>query len=134
LFINSPAYINRNLAPGGYIELADICFPVQADDKSLKSDSALRKWSNLMLEAAQKAGSPINSAQLYKAQLEATGFCNVVEIQYKWPQNRWPKDKTLKTLGMYIFCFIFCQPLLICEIKSKAFHLGLVVEFESRSS
>jgi hypothetical protein len=92
--------INRKLAPGGFIEVADICFPVQVDDESLQTDSALRKWSDLMLDASQKAGSSMNSARLYKSQLEVAGFTNVVEVQHKWPQNTWPKDKKFKELGM----------------------------------
>ena len=44
---NFPRFFEQcflQLAPGGWIELADICFPVQADDDSLPTDSALRKW------------------------------------------------------------------------------------------
>ena len=96
-------YINRNLTPGGYLEVADICLPVKADDLSLHSESALRKWSNLMLEATQKAGSPMDSAKLYKSQLEMAGFCNVVEVHYKWPHNNWPSNKKMKELGTYVF-------------------------------
>jgi hypothetical protein len=68
------------LNPGGFVELADICFPVQAIDDSLRSDSPLRKWSNLMLEATQKAGCPMDSARFYQAQLETAGFINVEKI------------------------------------------------------
>jgi cyclopropane fatty-acyl-phospholipid synthase-like methyltransferase len=34
----------ENLVPGGWIEMVDICSPIQADDDSLPEDSALRKW------------------------------------------------------------------------------------------
>jgi hypothetical protein len=91
--------ISSNLTPGGFIELADICFPVQAIDDSLRNDSQLRKWSDLLLEATQKAGRPMDSARYYQAQLEAAGFIKVEKIQYKWPQNPWPKDKDNKILG-----------------------------------
>ncbi|KAH8651602.1 S-adenosyl-L-methionine-dependent methyltransferase [Tricladium varicosporioides] len=91
----------KNLTPGGYIELADICFPVQVDDKSLLADSMLRKWSDLMLDASLKAQRPINSAKFYKLQLETAGFTNVVEVQYRWPQNRWPKGAKFKELGIW---------------------------------
>jgi hypothetical protein len=95
--------LHRNLNPGGYIELADICLPVQADDQSLPVESALSKWSHLMLESSVKAGRPLNSVKSYKSQLETAGFTNVVEVVYKWPQNRWPKDAKLKELGMFDF-------------------------------
>jgi hypothetical protein len=29
----------------------------------------------------------------------AAGFEDVVEIQYKWPLNKWPRDKKYKELG-----------------------------------
>jgi hypothetical protein len=31
--------------------------------------------------------------------MEAAGFINVTETIYKWPSNRWPKDKKFKELG-----------------------------------
>jgi hypothetical protein len=35
----------------------------------------------------------------YKAQMEVAGFVNVTETIYKWPSNRWPKDRKFKELG-----------------------------------
>ena len=46
-FADFPYFFEQSfefLQPGGWIELADICFPVHADDDSLPQDSALRKW------------------------------------------------------------------------------------------
>jgi hypothetical protein len=40
-----------------------------------------------------------DAAKRYKAQLEAAGFVNVNETIYRWPTNRWPKDKKFKELG-----------------------------------
>jgi len=33
--------------------------------------------------------------------MQAAGFEDVVEMQYKWPQNRWPKDPKYKELGLW---------------------------------
>jgi hypothetical protein len=93
---------NRSLTPGGFIELADICLPIEADDDSLPADSPLKKWSAFFLDATKKLGAPINSAKSYKTQLEAAGFINIVEVKYKWPQNHWPKNKKFKEIGMSI--------------------------------
>lgn len=60
----------------------------------------LRKWSGLILEGTKRAERPIDSAKFYKSQLEAAGFTNIVEVMYKWPSNRWPKDAKFKELGM----------------------------------
>jgi hypothetical protein len=52
-----------------------------------------------MAEAASKLRGSASAAVHYKAQIEAAGFVNVKEVIYKWPSNRWPKDKHFKELG-----------------------------------
>lgn len=89
-----------NLNPGGWLEVKDIRFPIIDNDHSFPEDCAIRKWTDLILEGTTKLGRPANSAKDYKEQLIAAGFKNVVEVQYKWPQNRWPKDPKLKELGI----------------------------------
>jgi len=89
----------RCLTPGGYIEIVDYNYPFKVDDDSLPQNSALKKWSMLMLEGCAKAGRGIDSARHFKTQLEETGFVDVVQREFKWPQNRWPKDKKFKELG-----------------------------------
>ncbi len=69
------------------------------EDGSVKPDSALLKWSQLLVEAGAKIGRFCDSGRSYKAQLEAAGYVNVVEKVYRWPQNKWPKDEKLKELG-----------------------------------
>jgi hypothetical protein len=93
-------HFNRSLTPGGFIELADICFPIETDDNSLSADSPLKKFCAFVLEGTTKFGAPMDSAKSYKTQLEAAGFINVVEVIYKWPQTHWPKNKKYKEIGM----------------------------------
>ncbi|RDW69194.1 S-adenosyl-L-methionine-dependent methyltransferase-6 [Coleophoma cylindrospora] len=103
-FASFPRFIGQafeNITPGGYLEMVDICFPIQMNDGAFPEDSALRKWSDLFSEACTKLGRPANSAALYKEQFEAAGFTNVVEKKFIWPQNQWPKDKKMKELGMW---------------------------------
>lgn len=57
------------------------------------------KWCGLMVEAGNKIERPVDCCKNYKVQLEDAGFVDVVEVKYKWPQNRWPKDKKFKELG-----------------------------------
>lgn len=83
---------------------------MKSDDGTLLPTSAITKWSNLFLEAAETAGRIINSAKFYKMQMEAAGFVDVVEKVYKWPTNRWPKDKKIKELGERFFSsFVSCN-------------------------
>ena len=69
------------------------------DDETLKMDSTVYKWSNLLLEGFAGNGRPLNTALNYKEQLTAAGFVDVVEVKYKWPSNRWPKNEKHKLLG-----------------------------------
>ncbi|KAF3481117.1 TAM domain methyltransferase [Arthroderma uncinatum] len=89
----------ENLAPGGYVEMQDICLPLRSDDGTLTSDHALDKWSMLMLEACVKLERPLDVAKSHKKRMEAAGFVDVVEVVYKWPQNSWAKDPKLKEIG-----------------------------------
>lgn len=89
----------RNLNPGGYIEISDITFPIKADDDTLSSESALVRWSDLMLKASKILDRPLDSAESYGHLLENAGFSEIVESEYKWPQNRWPRDPKFKELG-----------------------------------
>jgi hypothetical protein len=52
-----------------------------------------------MAEAARKMRGTSDAAKSYTAQMEAVGFVNVNETVYKWPSNRWPKEKKYKELG-----------------------------------
>lgn len=70
----------RNLNPSGYIEVVDISFPVRSDDRTLPPNSALKKWSDGVLESARRLGRYSNSAESYKSQMIAAGFENVVEL------------------------------------------------------
>jgi len=117
--------VDRNLTPGGYIELAEICFPVRTDDQTLPTDSALERWSYLILEAGEKIGRPTNNAASYKVQLQDAGFVNVVEVRHKWPQNQWPKNPKYKELGKFDFFFFPC---LFFNLMNA--RLGLTVECE----
>ncbi|KAH8654553.1 S-adenosyl-L-methionine-dependent methyltransferase [Tricladium varicosporioides] len=89
------------LSPGGYIEINDAIFPCKCDDTSMTEDSAIKQWFNLALSGTKQIGRPLDSAKTYKAELERVGFTDIVEVNYKWPMNRWPKDPKFKELGIW---------------------------------
>ena len=72
---------------------------MQCDDGTLKEESPLLKWNRLWLEASLKLGKPLDSALHYKRQLAEAGFTNIVQHEYKWPTNSWPKDPNAQILG-----------------------------------
>jgi hypothetical protein len=51
------------------------------------------------MEATLKFGRDADKVTGYKQQLIDAGFENVTEVQYKWPQNTWPKDRKMKEIG-----------------------------------
>ncbi|KAF7558837.1 hypothetical protein G7046_g5334 [Stylonectria norvegica] len=91
------------LAPGGWVECQDICFPVCCDDDSLAEDSYIKQWSNFMIEATGVFQRTALSASFYKQQMIDAGFVNVTEVIYKWPMNRWPADPHHKELGYWCY-------------------------------
>jgi cyclopropane fatty-acyl-phospholipid synthase-like methyltransferase len=100
-FANWPRFFDQsftNLNTGGWIEVLDI-LPPTSDDGTMSPDTALYRWSNLLLESTQKIGRPFGGTSSLKSQMEAAGFKNVSQRVYKWPQNRWPKDPKYKELG-----------------------------------
>jgi hypothetical protein len=101
-----PKFIRQsfeNLNPGGWLELQDIHFPARCDDDTLKEDSYIIQWGNLMYESTSKIGRHCDSAGRYKQQMEEAGFVNVTEVIYKWPMNQWPADPHYKELGIGSF-------------------------------
>ena len=61
------------LAPGGYLELQDGCFPLRyIGDPPVESN--LYKWMEIVCQGAAKAGRPWTNAQFYRQWLEELGF------------------------------------------------------------
>lgn len=100
-----PAWMRQaydNLRPGGYIELYDAVMGTgRCDDDSLPEHSYLLQWDRLLVEASLKFGAPLNSALKYKEQLAEVGFTNIVQTEYPWPTNTWPKDRHAKLIGSW---------------------------------
>ena len=91
----------EHLEPGGYYEAQDMALPLGCDDGTLKKDSDLWIWMGLVMESMEKLGRPVVSAQQWKPLMEQCGFEDVSQIIYKWPINRWPRNKKYKDLGMW---------------------------------
>ena len=51
--------------------------------------------------AGVKSGKPFDTASTMKAAIEATGFVNVREKEYKVPIRKWIKNARLKEAGKY---------------------------------
>lgn len=73
--------------------------PVTSDDGTLPADCSLVKWNALLLEASLKLGARLDCASEHKERMIEAGFKNVVQVDFKWPINGWPKDPKYKNLG-----------------------------------
>lgn len=89
------------LAPGGYLQLRDPLFPfcylTPPPDKC-----ALKRWNDLVLEAAAKLGRKWTNAHRYRQWLEELGFRDVVEVKERLPLSPWVKSKRLKYLSLWL--------------------------------
>ncbi|KAL5049334.1 hypothetical protein BDW71DRAFT_204599 [Aspergillus fruticulosus] len=88
------------LAPGGWFELMDFSFPVRSDDGTM-AGTAFETLNNKMMEGLRKLGRDGALPDQYKRLMIETGFKNVRDVKYKWPQNAWPKDPHLKHIGQW---------------------------------
>ncbi|RSL46400.1 hypothetical protein CEP54_013863 [Fusarium duplospermum] len=99
---NWPEYLRKvydNLAPGGWAEFQDVDAFMKSDDKTLTEEHALRKWNVLLAKAAKEHGTPFVEIDKLKDMMAEIGFVDIKEVPFKWPINRWPKEKKFKELG-----------------------------------
>ncbi|KAF2493239.1 S-adenosyl-L-methionine-dependent methyltransferase [Lophium mytilinum] len=89
-----------NLAPGGYLEIQDYVLPARSPDETVKGTD-LERWGELLIEAAGKAGRPIDASKHFRQYMLNAGFDDIHELSFAWPTNPWPKDKDLKMLGRW---------------------------------
>jgi hypothetical protein len=90
----------NSLNPGGYFEMFDFDARFRCIDDS-DTGTALRKWSDMMVNGAEKLGKIITHAPNYQRYFHEAGFVDVVEERLHWPLNPWPKGKYYKTLGLW---------------------------------
>ncbi|KAF7865930.1 hypothetical protein EAF04_006094 [Stromatinia cepivora] len=91
----------NSLAPAGYLELQDLCFPPQYIGAP-PTHTAFYKWSLLCTEGAAASGRPWNNALNYKRWMQDIGFEEVVEEKFFWPVNSWARGAYFKEIGGYV--------------------------------
>ena len=87
--------------PGGYLEVTDVTFPVECDDGTVTADSALRKWSDMLLDVGKKTGRDLDAAKSYKEEMEKVGYTDIGVRVDVWPMNQWPKGAKNKEIGIW---------------------------------
>lgn len=92
-------FIPSHLAPGGYLEHAEISPVLKSDDGSIDMDEAYHHQGRLAIEASERFGKEINIQPHLKDMIIQAGFEDVKEFTYKWPIGEWPQDPRLKDIG-----------------------------------
>lgn len=88
------------LEPGGWFEIQDYLLPCECPDDTYAGTS-LDHWNQVMLQAAAALGRPMDVANHYAKLLKGVGFTEVVEQEFVWPTNTWPRDPKLKEIGKW---------------------------------
>ncbi|KAI0126729.1 methyltransferase domain-containing protein [Xylariales sp. AK1849] len=90
-----------NMKPGGWVELQDVDGAVHCDDGTLPPDWPVLVFCNLMVEAFAKLGTTSHAAMFGGKYLEEAGFVNVQHRTAKLPYGTWPRDRTMRLVGLY---------------------------------
>ncbi|RPA95921.1 S-adenosyl-L-methionine-dependent methyltransferase [Choiromyces venosus 120613-1] len=107
-----------HLRPGGWLEVVEHDYSLQSDDNTYPEDCAIRRWFNLLNEAAGKAGRVVSNIQSIKDDFRTVGFENVGETRHKVPWGPWPKERRKKEQGAWV--------LMITESGFESFGMALM--------
>ncbi|KAK7420362.1 hypothetical protein QQX98_002785 [Neonectria punicea] len=93
----------RCLKPGGWIETDEGSPVIDSDDGSVHDTSAMSKWGNIFFEGGRKLGRSFSVLEddVQKKGMEAAGFVDVHEENFKVPIGGWSQDPTFKEAGQY---------------------------------
>jgi SAM-dependent methyltransferase len=90
----------HSLSPRGYFEMFDFSADIRCLDDSL-AGTALEKFHGMMIQGVKSLGKDMTRAPKYKEYFRDAGFIDIVEKQFRWPTNDWPKGKYYKSVGLW---------------------------------
>lgn len=87
--------------PGGWVESFEPSPILESDHVQIPEDSALHQWGKFCVEAGKILGRTftVMNDNLQRKGMEAAGFVDLQEFEFKAPFGPWPKDPRLKELG-----------------------------------
>ncbi|KAL8686192.1 MAG: hypothetical protein Q9218_007283 [Villophora microphyllina] len=88
-----------HLAPGGYLEQAEMNPVPMCDDGSIKPGDAMDECGKLAVRASESFDKSLMIQEFMQDDIRRAGFTNIVKITYKWPIGAWSNDPKLKALG-----------------------------------
>lgn len=90
-----------HLAPGGKIEVAEGRAQFFCDDGTWPDNSAMRKWMDEFNRIGTVMGIKFDIIPDIPTMLKDLNFENVERVDKTVPLGPWPKEKSLKTLGLF---------------------------------
>ncbi|KAJ3961231.1 hypothetical protein N0V92_002116 [Colletotrichum tropicale] len=94
--------VYANLKPDAWVETQDFSANVACDDGTMPDDWYLLQFWEKIRQAMSKLNIDIQVGPRIGKIMEEAGFVNVQKKSYKVPVGTWPKDKTLRLVGMYM--------------------------------
>ncbi|EXJ53420.1 uncharacterized protein A1O5_13354 [Cladophialophora psammophila CBS 110553] len=88
------------LQPGGWFEMQDLYMPLLCDDGTLEG-TAYGTWNDTYMEACARLRRDPSWTAKYGDWMVKAGFTGVRQEIFRWPVNPWPKDQTLKEIGIW---------------------------------
>ncbi|KAF9878194.1 methyltransferase domain-containing protein [Colletotrichum karsti] len=98
---------SATLKPGGWIELQEMRWVYGCDDGTMPPDFMPVKMVKNISEGLAKFGVDMHAAERNPGRLEAAGFVNLVHQVKKVPVGGWPRNKFLRTIGLYNLSVIY---------------------------
>ena len=95
------------MKPGAWIELQELNFVTQCDDGTMKDDYIVGKFLNLVKEGLAVFGVDLLAMRKNSQLLREAGFVNIEEKVFKIPLGTWPRNKTMKLIGLYLRSVIY---------------------------
>ncbi|SPO04389.1 related to TAM domain methyltransferase [Cephalotrichum gorgonifer] len=91
------------LVPGGWLETQEGSGAFTSDDGTVGEKAALNQWGKIFANFGKTIGRPFTVVAdgIQRKAMEAAGFVDIQEIDYKTPVGTWPKDPQLKEIGQY---------------------------------
>lgn len=92
---------HSSLKPGGWFEFQEQQFQAFCDDGTMPENYLVNEWWKYVAQGIAVFKKDIDAVLKLKQYFSDAGFVNVEEREIKVPLGMWPKDKTMKTAGLY---------------------------------
>ncbi|KAH7382900.1 S-adenosyl-L-methionine-dependent methyltransferase [Cadophora sp. MPI-SDFR-AT-0126] len=101
---NMPKLVQQayeGMKPGGWIEIQEMHHKAHCDDSTMPEGYLVQQWLKNVADGLAVLGPDLLGAVKNAQYLRDAGFVNIEERIFKIPIGTWPKNKTLKMVGLY---------------------------------